>query len=232
MSRFAGLLSRYRVEGDPLRSQRMVELAVIVLLLILALQLVWGISRLIFLPSPAAISPAADALAVLPMRELVKVPVEASNEMRKRPLFWVSRRPLEEQATLVDASFQDKDKATPQELKNIKLLGVFGSEESTGIIAFVKGKKRRIMQGEVYEGWTLDSVQANEVVFKDGARAETLVLKQAVITAPPPVVAAPVEQGQPVVDGAATAVEKSPASSKPAKPAAPAPPARLGFEGR
>lgn len=230
MSFLADLANRYRVSGDPLRTQRLVELAVVLLLLLLVLQLLWGAARLAMLAPPLAIPPAADALEVLPMQTLGKASVEGSNEMRSRPVFWVSRRPESQEVALVEEKPDTAGKATPQELKNIKLLGVFGSAESTGIIAFVKGKKRRLLQGEEYEGWTLDAVRANEVVFKDGARSETLVLKQAVITAPPPPVVTEQQAAAGQPEGSPGA-EPEPAE-QPAKPAEPEPPARLGFEGR
>ncbi|MEH6610852.1 MAG: hypothetical protein V7696_15905 [Halioglobus sp.] len=188
MSWLKPLKGRYQVASDPLRSTRRVELAVMLLLILLVVQLVWGVSRLLVLTPTDSVPPAADALQVLSMTSQPDVTAEERNEMLARPLFWVSRRPLDG-ASLVDtgaAETATQAKAAAKELKEIKLLGVFGSEQSTGIIALVKGKKTRLMQGDSHKGWTLESVKANEVTFSDGVSVETLVLKKAVITAPPP----------------------------------------------
>ena len=194
MSWLKSLQGRYQVASDPLRSTRKVELAVLLLLILLVLQLVWGVSRLLVLAPTDSVAPAADALQVLSMTSQPGVTAEERNEMLARPLFWVSRRPLDEVA-MIDTGVAET-KAAAKELKEIKLLGVFGSEQSTGIIALVKGKKTRLMQGESHKGWTLESVKANEVTFSDGISVETLVLKKAVITAPAPLPSTADENGK------------------------------------
>ena len=187
MISLSSVRQRYSERENPLKTQRRVELGVIILLGLLCLQLLWGAVRLFSLEPPASVTPAPDTLQVLPMKAMASVSIDDSNEMRSRPLFWQSRRPLVEVEALVETESAAKGKATPKELKQIKLLGVFGSEEATGIIAMVKGKKQRLMAGQDYQGWTLESVDANEVTFTDGPRSETLTLKKAVIEAPPPV---------------------------------------------
>ena len=111
------------------------------------------------------------------------VSAELSEELRTRPLFWSSRRV---QVSEPETSSQMKTTAASKsKLDKVKLVGIFGGGESAGIIALVNGKKRRILLGENVEGWSLDSVSRNEVVFADGARRETLILQaQAYIVTP------------------------------------------------
>ncbi len=180
---FGALTARYSASSNPLRSTRRVELMLVVLVALLVLMLVWGAARLLTLAPEDPVAPAADALQVLSMDALPEVTAAESNEMRSRPLFWSGRRPLDS-VDLVEVANAAETKAAARELREIKLLGVFGSEDTTGIIAMVQGKKKRLMLGESHKGWTLDSVKPNEVVFGDGVRTETLVLKQGVIVAP------------------------------------------------
>jgi hypothetical protein len=230
MSWLKSLQGRYWVASDPLRSTRRVELAVVLLLLLLVLQLVWGVSRLLVLAPTDSVPPAADALQVLSMTTQPDITAEESNEMRARPLFWVSRRPLEGVA-LIDTGVAET-KAAARELQEIKLLGVFGSKQSTGIIALVKGKKTRLMQGDSHKGWTLESVKANVVTFSDGVSVETLVLKKAVIIAPAPSPSTADENGEESGDksGDKSGDEKTEQASakKDAKPVE----RRLGLGGR
>jgi hypothetical protein len=194
MNWLKSLHARYQVASDPLRSTRRVELVVLLLLILLVVQLVWGVSRLLVLAPTDSVAPAADALQVLSMTSQPDVTAEERNEMLARPLFWISRRPLDGVA-VVDMGVAET-KAAARELKEIKLLGVFGSKQSTGIIALVKGKKTRLMQGDSHKGWTLESVKANEVTFSDGVSVETLVLKKAVIVAPVPSPSTAEENGE------------------------------------
>ena len=174
MSRFDTLRGRYRVEADPVRTERRVELAALVLGLLLCLQLLYSVVRLVLAAGPAAISPAQDALQVGQVQSVAAVDAGRSQEIRARPLFWITRRPVEEKGVEVDPVVEEKKSAG--ELKGVKLLGVFGSGDTAGIIALAKGKKQRILKGEAMEGWTLESVEPNRVVLVDGGRREELVL--------------------------------------------------------
>jgi hypothetical protein len=109
------------------------------------------------------------------------VSAELSEELRARPLFWPSRRVRVDNTE--SASVEQKTPAPETEIDKLKLVGVFGAGESGGIIALVEGKKRRILVGEVVEGWSLDSVTRNEAVFADESRRKTLILKPQEIVA-------------------------------------------------
>ena len=169
--------SRYRVSGDPLRTLRRIELIAVLLGLFLCLQLAMGGLRLVTLSAPDPVTPAPDSLRVPPVLSLASVAASERNEIISRPLFWSSRRPVEEVATLAEPE------AKAGELKGVKLVGLFGSGERAGIIALVKGQKRRILLGDAIEGWTLKSVTPFELVVANGERTETLVLERGKVKA-------------------------------------------------
>jgi len=166
--------SRYKVTSNPLLSERRIELVAIAFTVVLLVQVLYSILRLSTLSEPESIAPALDVMIASDPIAIELVSAELSEELRARPLFWPSRRTRENEA--VPASAAEKTSARQTELKKIKLVGIFGAGESAGIIALVQGKKRRILVGEVVEGWSLDSVARNEAVFADGHRRKTLIL--------------------------------------------------------
>lgn len=187
MSALNSLLSRYRVATNPLRTQRKVELAVVLLVLVLCLQLMYSGARLLTLSAPAAVVPAPDALKVRRIHASDEVTAAQSGEIVTRPLFWESRRPLGEPVVVVK---DDKARGKAGKLKGVKLLGVFGGGETAGIIVKVKDVKRRILLGEEIKGWTLESVEPDKVVLVADGRKETLALKAGTIVADSPAPAA------------------------------------------
>ena len=171
--------SRYRVSGDPLRTLRRIELIAVLLGLLLCLQLAFGGLRLATLSAPDPVTPAPDSLRVPTVLSPASVAASERNEIISRPLFWSGRRPVEEVATLAEPQTR------AGELKGVKLVGLFGSGERAGIIALVKGQKRRILLGDVVEGWTLKSVAPFELVVTNGQRTETLALERGKVKQPP-----------------------------------------------
>ena len=171
------LRERYTQSADPLRTQRRLELVALLLGLFICLQLVAGFIGLAVSTGPAAIEPAADSLRVPAVSTPAVVAAAERNEIISRPLFWVGRRPVE-----VIAAIKDPDAARggSAELKEVKLVGLFGGGETAGAIVLVKGKKQRILRDESLEGWTLDAISAGEAVFTRGTRREALVLERAV----------------------------------------------------
>jgi hypothetical protein len=189
------LRGRYRVAADPLRSERKVELAALVLGLLLCLQLLYSGARLVMDPAFAAVAPAADVLQVKRVDSPATVATSQSDEIRSRPLFWQTRRPIQSRAIAPDTGSKQ---AGP--LKEVKLLGVFGSGDTAGIIVLVKDKKQRILQGESVQGWTLDVVEPNRVVLVDGGRRAELVLKTRIVVAAADTGAVDTSQGESVTD--------------------------------
>ena len=175
MKAFVPLVARYKVTANPLFSERRIELVAVVLTSVLLLQLLYSALRLSVLSEPESIAPASDVMAVGDPMAVELVSAELSEELRARPLFWSSRRMQVGESGV--SSQVKKTAASKSKLGKIKLVGIFGGGESAGIIAWVNGKKRRILLGENVEGWSLDSVARNEAVFVDGARRETLILQ-------------------------------------------------------
>jgi hypothetical protein len=179
MNWLQGIRNRYRVSDDPLRTLRRIELLAVLLGLLVCLQLAYGGVKLATMAAPEPVEPAADSLQVPLVLAPALVASGERNEIVSRPLFWGGRRPLA--AVTIPPEAEGK----PGELKGVKLVGVFGSGDQAGIIALVKGKKRRILLGEAVEGWILKSIQPAEIVVANGARTETLVLQHGKVKGAP-----------------------------------------------
>ncbi|GHD37923.1 type II secretion system protein N [Halioglobus pacificus] len=168
------VLSRYKTRVNPLFAERRLELALVVALLLLALQLAWGVTRQIVDGGPAPIPPAADSLSVLALEQQPEVSDDASAEIVSRPLFWASRRPA--QAPDETAPKKEKPKAAATTLKGVRVVGVFGSGETGGAIVIVKGKRQRVAVDDELEGWTLESIAPDRAIFVSaGGRDEKML---------------------------------------------------------
>jgi hypothetical protein len=128
------------------------------------------------------VEPAADSMRVPAVRSRDEVAENERSEIVGRPLFWSSRRPAD-----VDAADEQPGprEETAGKLRDVKQVGVFGSGSEAGIIALVKGKKRRILLGETLDGWELESIRATESEFVKGGRRETLTLRRGKVSASP-----------------------------------------------
>jgi hypothetical protein len=178
MAIISQLLGRFRISSEPLRSQRRVELAALVLTLVLILQVVHGVASLSLNPQPNSILPSPDSLQVGTLHGAGFVTAQQSNELRARPVFWPTRRPVSEETNPTAVGVSKKPQPVKKnELDAVKVLGVIGSGESAVVIAVVKGNKKRILLGDKVVGWTLESVHNGEAVFTDSGRSQTLKLK-------------------------------------------------------
>jgi len=182
---FARLRDRYRVSADPLRTERRVELGVIALATVLLLQLVWAGTRMLLAGDVAPMTPAADSLIVAEVPRPQSVDAEDSAAVQARPLFWAERRPLEVVAsTPAEDELVEKNERAAPRMKNVTLLGVFGSGRTGGAIVAVKGRQERVAVGERVQDWRLQEVAANSAVFvSGGARDERELLPR--VIAPP-----------------------------------------------
>jgi hypothetical protein len=170
------ILNRFRVSSDPLRSERKVELTVLVLTLVLILQVVHGVVSLSLSPKPNPILPSPDSLQVGTLHGAGLVTAQQSNELRARPVFWTTRRPVPGDPNAAVLS-RNPQSAKKNELDTVQVVGVIGSGDSAVVIALVKGSKKRILLGDKVVGWTLESVQNGEAVFTGSGRSQTLKLK-------------------------------------------------------
>jgi hypothetical protein len=182
MSVLQALQARYRVPVDPLRTERRIELLVLVLCLVLCLQLIYGVSRLLLLSDPQPKPPADGALRVRDVVQYQKLTAEESAEIRARPLFWVTRRPAEAIAATV-VSEKPKAATSVKKFVGVKLVGMFGDGDAAGIILIVKGKKQRIVLGQEIDGWTFDSVEPGKAIFTSAGAREVLELQKSAIAA-------------------------------------------------
>jgi hypothetical protein len=175
MMRWHSVRDRYRVRVNPLLAERRIEFVILLLGLLLILQLVYGGAYLALLSTPDVVLPAADSLQVASSQPRKTITSQQSNEIRDRPLLWAARRPF------VASSVSAAESPKPAQFKGFKLVGLFGTGDSAGVIATSKGKTRRLGIGEILDEWTLESVGVNEAVFSSGSRQETLVLQPASI---------------------------------------------------
>ena len=227
MSWLQNIGERYRVSEDPLRTLRRIELVALLLVVLLCLQLIFGAIALTAKTGPEAVSPAADSLQVPPVIGPAVVNPHERNEIVSRPLFWSGRQP-----SSAEGSGEEKPPREAEKLQGVKLVGVFGSGERLGIIALVKDQKRRILLGERLDGWTLETIESDEIVLTNGGRSETLKLQRGEVSKAVPAAGAPdAGSGRPVrqylppavSDDAAPAPEPAAATGKksrkaPAKP--------------
>jgi hypothetical protein len=193
MSARVSLLDRYRVTGDPLRSERRVELIALAVTALLLLQLLYSVARVSFLAEPEPIAPSLDSLEDLGLMQVAALDAAMREEIVNRPLFWPGRQPLSAQPGGPGESAANEG-AKQSELGEIKLVGIFGAGNSAGIIALVKGEKRRILVGEDLDGWTLKKVKPGAGVLVNGGRRERLVLEHVGIPARPVTVDKPRKQ--------------------------------------
>jgi hypothetical protein len=168
------MYDRYLASGDARRAERLIELVTMGLAILLLVELLLSGLRLAILSTPEAIPPSMDGLADAQLMSVQRVSPSQSDEIRARPLFWISRRPLA--GAVAGAGDTGSPAANPGSLEKVKLVGLFGSGETAGIIAIIDQQKRRVLLGGQVEGWTLDSIQRNTVEFTNGARREKLVL--------------------------------------------------------
>ena len=103
--------------------------------------------------------------------------VGQGDEFVSRPLFVQGRRPL----VVVNASSEKvvKDEPAPpaKALKNVKLLGVFSSGDSNGVILQEDGgDRRRLLVGDKTGEWTLTAVEPRGALFEAGGVQSRLAM--------------------------------------------------------
>ena len=174
MSRFSSLVQRYRVVGDPLFTERRVELVALMLTVLLLVQLFYSITGLALPQQPKSKLPSADTLVIGELQRYAVMTPQQSADVKARPVFWETRRPLS--AELKAPVVAQKPKAKKNELDKVRLLGIFGVGDSAGVIALVQGKKKRILQGDKMVGWTLESISTDHVVFTDSGKTQNVML--------------------------------------------------------
>lgn len=165
---------RYAVTDNPLKTERRVELVFILLLIVLGAWLLVGFLGNAANTEPDPITPASDSLQISALDLEQPLTSDQSAALLARPLFWESRRPVEPVEVVVQAPSTPKQKV--KKLDGIELHGVFGVNESLGIIATVDGKLGRIGQGDSVKGWRLTGFDGGVARFESGGRTQELPL--------------------------------------------------------
>jgi hypothetical protein len=156
---------------------------------------------------PAPIKPAVTDIATPPVPR-----AEDPGKYREtieRPLFSATRRPV---IKPVVAAAPPKVDA----LKDVKVAGVYGSEERGGAILTVAGKLQRLAFGQKIGDWTLVGAQGRDANFRsDDGEKRLLKLETVVVAAPPAAAAAPrPAAAAPQPAGAAAAVAVNPSAEQ------------------
>jgi hypothetical protein len=154
-------VTRYQVQQNPLKTERRIELAVLVLLVLLLFSAVLGGFRLVASNEPAPVFPSADSLAVQALQLDTGLTAEQAAEILNRPLFWQSRRPLVPPPKVVA---KPKPKAA-KKLAGVNLLGVYGAGDGLGLIATVDGVFSRINKGQSVKGWKFSGYEEGRCGF-------------------------------------------------------------------
>lgn len=189
MNWLTSLKLRYAGLEPPLKTERRVELALLVFLLIVLLQLIGFTVGKLTSPSIDPLPPAADSVRVTALVTEEAVSSVDSLRMQTRPLFWPDRRP-EAEVTAAPDPDEATSGAPARSLQKFELTGVFGGGDSGGAIVTYKGNRQRLLVGDEIDGWTLLSVSPGEVVFTSAGVRDVRRLTQvpvradAVATAP------------------------------------------------
>ena len=184
MSFVSALRDRYSTAQDPLRSERRLELVLVVLLAVVLLQLLWfGFGALVS-PGVTPVAPARDSMLVSDAHEPGSITATQSLELQSRPLFWQSRRPS---ATPVQESNVDTPagQAPARQLQQLAVSGVFGAGSQGGAIVEYKGERMRLRIGDEVDGWALQSVAPGEATFVSAGVRDVRRLLPKPVVAPP-----------------------------------------------
>lgn len=176
MSGTASSAARDRLSSQPLRTERQLDLVVVLLGMALLLVLGLGVYLLHSVGPPEPVMPAADSLTTDQPLRPARPTQDQVAELRDRPLFWASRRP----APAGGVAEEKKVDSKAGEIDGIRLVGVFGSGDSAGIMVTVNDSARKRLQlGDKINGWKLEEVAGIEAILSAGPRRKTLVLGKA-----------------------------------------------------
>ena len=170
------IVERYRASADPLRSERRAELVLVVLGALLLLQVFWSAFRVLVPASLEPVAPTPASMQVAPVEQGAGVAPDQRDEIRRRPLFWAGRVPLQPAPDELAPAQPAAQQASANSLKGVKLAGIFGAGEEAGIIVISQGKKRRLVVGQELDGWTLAQVEPAGAVLNQNGKQSRLEL--------------------------------------------------------
>jgi len=201
------LRKRYAVPHEPLRSERRVELAVLVLALFVVLQLLILLGRYVATGQVRAVPPAPDSLSLVSRRQVVTPTPQQSLEVLARPVFFASRRPADPLAEGLAAETEEGSAKKAGTLQGLKVLGILENGDRSRVIVSFRGEQQRLLKGESIDGWQLIDVSPGRVVLESGDRRDERRLS------PMPVVAA-APAGQTAGDQTRKATATTPAAAE------------------
>ena len=200
MSLINTIRDRYKTEAEPQRSERRLELVLLALILLVALQVLWWFFAFMANVTVPPVAPAHDSMRVVDVNITGAITAPQSLQLQSRPLFWASRRPDASAAPPVKAEPGNKKPA--RRLEDLQVAGAVGAGDQGKAIIVYKDKLLRLGIGDKVAGWSLQSVSLGEVVFVSAGARDVRRLT------PLPVIAA---QKPPVADSQAS-TETAPAT--------------------
>lgn len=93
-----------------------------------------------------------------------------------RPLFLTNRRPVASTEVVSEYTQpQDLSEDVAEQIEGVTLLGIFSSDNASGVIVSEKGLgQRRIFEGGYLQGWELVGVESRGAVFSGGGKIARL----------------------------------------------------------
>lgn len=131
--------------------------------LVVALAFLWGDQERVRWQEPAALPPSLEEAVAMPAAE--PADVSRYRETLERPLFAANRRVAPRADPGAEAQAADA-------LKDVRLLGTYGSGERGGIVVLSGGKVQRVPVGDTIGGWKVAGGEGRgaALVRADGER--------------------------------------------------------------
>ena len=200
----AAIRQRYRGVQEPLRSERRLELLLIALAGLVALQLIAFAWRYVVSQTTPSIAPVEDSLLVAELAGPGSVSAAQSLTLQARPVFWTSRRPDPEPVANDGEPVAEPETATSAEsLEDFALTGVVAAGAQSQALVTHKGTRLRLAIGEAIEGWTLAQVAPDAAVLVSATAREVYTL--APVAIPEGMAEAALDQSAPVQSDVAEA---------------------------
>lgn len=132
--------------------------------LVVAIVAVWALGSSRW-QAPEPVAP-DRALFALPDATVTAADAYSRDTLLDRPVFLASRRPFPPEPVAA-AGGAPKAAAAPDALDSARLTGLLDDGAGAVAILNVDGKSRRLRQGDMLDGWTLQSVERQSAVFAD-----------------------------------------------------------------
>jgi hypothetical protein len=170
-----------------------------------------------FVPDAPSVSPGTKSIVMSENRPaVVRPPISTFDEIVKRPLFFMTRRPAPPKAAAKVAEEQPKS-------ETFDLVGVVISPDGRMALLRTIATKEvlRAVEGQNVGGWEVHAIKPTQVVLQQGDNSEVLKISDA--AAPP----AANGMSAPRPPNASVTANASPTPNAPPPPSAPPPPASV-----